>query len=162
LKEFMVANPPDFFISQKCCYYAKKRLVYDYIRDNDIDLSLSGVRKSEGGARANAYKTCFTAKDSGADEYRPIFWYLNETKRKYEESYDVTHSACYCEYDLDRTGCAGCPFGKYFEKELKVIEKYEPKLYKAVNNIFGKSYEYTRKYREFVRNKEKEAENETL
>lgn len=48
-----------------------------------------------------------------------------------------------------RTGCAGCPFGKDFENELKIIEEYEPKLYKAVNNIFGESYEYTRKFLEF-------------
>jgi len=41
--------------------------------------------------------------------------------------------------------------GRDFEQELKVIETYEPKLYKAVNNIFGDSYEYTRKYREFVK-----------
>lgn len=149
LKEFMVSNSPDYFISPKCCYFAKKKIVSDYIRDNNIDLSLSGVRKSEGGARASAYKNCFTSKDNGADEYRPIFWYLNETKRKYEEVYNVTHSDCYCVYGLDRTGCAGCPFGKYFEKELEVIEKYEPKLYKAVNNIFGKSYDYTRRYYQF-------------
>lgn len=45
--------------------------------------------------------------------------------------------------------CAGCPFGRDFEQELSVIEHYEPKLYKAVNNIFGDSYEYTRKYKAF-------------
>lgn len=60
-------------------------------------------------------------------------------------------SKCYTEYGLKRTGCAGCPFGRDFEYELEVIQKYEPKLYKAVNNIFGDSYEYTRKYREFVK-----------
>ena len=48
-----------------------------------------------------------------------------------------------------RTGCAGCPFGSRFEEELEIIKKYEPKLYKAVNKIFAKSYEYTRRYREF-------------
>lgn len=45
--------------------------------------------------------------------------------------------------------CAGCPFGRDFEKELKIIKKYEPKLFVAVNNIFGDSYEYTRKYKNF-------------
>lgn len=30
-------------------------------------------------------------------------------------------------------------------------ERNEPKLYKAAINVFGKSYEYTRKYREFVK-----------
>ena len=51
--------------------------------------------------------------------------------------------------------CAGCPFGRDFEFELEVIEKYEPKLYRAVNNIFGDSYAYTRKYREFCKLKNK-------
>ena len=47
-----------------------------------------------------------------------------------------------------------------FEYELEVIRKYEPKLFKAVNHIFGESYEYTRKYREFCKQmKEKERIN---
>ena len=61
-------------------------------------------------------------------------------------------------YGLSRTGCAGCPFGRDFEFELEVIKHYEPKLYKAVNYIFGDSYEYTRKYREF---RKKMEENNT-
>lgn len=153
LKEFMVANPPTFAISDKCCKYAKKDPVHSFIKENEFDLNCYGVRKAEGGARSVAYKNCFTdntAKDK-SDEYRPIFWYKNETKEKYEECYGVTHSKCYTEYGLTRTGCAGCPFGRDFEKELEIIEKYEPKLYKAVNNIFGESYDYTRKYREFVK-----------
>ena len=58
-------------------------------------------------------------------------------------------------YGLKRTGCAGCPFGRDFEFELQVIEKYEPKLFKAVNNIFGQSYEYTRAYRSFCEEMDK-------
>lgn len=53
---------------------------------------------------------------------------------------------------MTRTGCAGCPFGSKFEEELEIIEKYEPKLHKAINNIFKDSYEYTRQYREFKKN----------
>lgn len=61
---------------------------------------------------------------------------------------------------MKRTGCCGCPYGRDFEKELEIIQKYEPKLYKACVNIFGQAYEYTRKYREFVKEmkaKEKES-----
>ncbi len=57
----------------------------------------------------------------------------------------------YVEYGLKRTGCVGCPFNPRINEELEIIEKYEPKLYTAAVNIFGKSYEYTRKYREFVK-----------
>ena len=75
-------------------------------------------------------------------------------KKEYEEYYGVIHSKCYTEYGLKRTGCCGCPFGRDFEDELRVIQEYEPKLYKAVTNIFNDSYEYTREYRKFRQNME--------
>lgn len=151
LKEFMVANPPDFKISNKCCSFAKKDVAKKYKEDNEISLSVVGVRKAEGGARSSAYKTCFSSKDDAADEYRPCFWYKEETKRIYENHFDIKHSRCYSQYGLKRTGCAGCPFGKDFEFELEVIKEYEPKLFNAANKIFGDSYEYTRKYKKFRR-----------
>lgn len=149
LKEFLVAIPPVISISNKCCQYAKKDVLHKLIDEVGYDLNISGVRKGEGGARATAYKSCFTQKDSSCDNYRPIWWYLNDTKITYEMHYGVKHSRCYSEYGLKRTGCAGCPFGRDFEFELEVIREYEPKLYKAVNNIFGDSYSYTRQYRQF-------------
>lgn len=151
LKEYMLENPPDFLISNKCCNYAKKQVVHKLLKENNYDLNIVGIRKAEGGARLSAYKSCFDEGDNGIDNYRPIFWYTNSDKTDYENSYDVTHSNCYTEYGLKRTGCAGCSFGRDFEFELQVIKEYEPKLSKAVNNIFGDSYEYTRKYREFCR-----------
>lgn len=156
LKEFMIENPPDFKISNKCCKYSKKDPVKKFMKENDFDLNCYGVRKSEGGVRASAYKNCFShniANDK-IDEYRPIFWYKDETKRIYEDFFEITHSNCYVEYGLKRTGCAGCPYGKGFEVELNILNTYEPNLYKAANNIFGQSYDYTRKYREFAKNKQ--------
>ena len=152
LKEFMVLNPPKFKISPKCCKFAKKDPVHNYIKENDFDLNCYGVRKSEGGARASAYKNCFTNNEDkeNIDEYRPVFWYKDNTKKIYEDNFNVDHSKCYREYGLKRTGCAGCPYNKKFEEELQVIHDHEPKLFNAVNNIFKDSYEYTRKYREFV------------
>lgn len=150
LKEFMIENPPTFAISPKCCDYAKKKPLKNFMEKTSPDLNLYGVRKAEGGARATAYKTCFTSYENKASEYRPIFWYKDDDKKDYENAFGVAHSKCYTEYGLTRTGCAGCPFGKDFEKELQIIEKHEPKFFKAVNNIFGLSYEYTRKYLKFA------------
>ena len=42
-------------------------------------------------------------------------------------------------------------FSKHMTEELATIEEYEPNLYKAAVHIFGKSYEYTAKYRAFVK-----------
>lgn len=153
LKEFMIMNPPQFKISSKCCKFAKKDPVHEFIKKNNFDLNCYGVRKAEGGVRSTAYKNCFTnnATNGDIDEYRPIFWYKEDTKRVYEQYFNINHSKCYREYGLKRTGCAGCPYNKDFEKELKIIQAYEPKLFKAVNNIFKFSYEYTREYKNFVR-----------
>lgn len=150
LKEFMIANPPQFRISNKCCHYAKKLVAQKYKANENVDLNIYGVRKAEGGARKSAYKTCFSTKDEGCDEFRPIFWYLNDTKKVYEQYYGIEHSKCYTEYGLKRTGCAGCPYGRDFEEELHVMEIHEPNLYIAVNNVFADSYKYTREYRQFV------------
>ena len=148
LKEFMVENPPQFNISSKCCDYAKKKIAHKI--EKEYDLNLYGVRKSEGGIRSNSYKTCF---DSNG-EFRPIFWFKEADKESYCATFRVTHSKCYTEYGLPRTGCAGCPYARGFENELEVINKYEPKLYKVVNHIFKDSYEYTRQYWKFRRDKE--------
>ena len=149
LKEFMIANPPTFKISNKCCTYAKKNALEGFLKQYDTDLHMIGVRKAEGGLRATTYKSCFDENADGRDDYRPIFYYKDEDRYEYEEKCQIKHSRCYTEYGLKRTGCAGCPFGREFEQELEIIEKYEPKLFKAVNNIFGDSYEYTRKYKKF-------------
>ena len=47
LKEFLIANPPKFKISDVCCMYAKKRVSEKYIKDNGILISIMGVRKAE-------------------------------------------------------------------------------------------------------------------
>lgn len=159
LKEFLIKNPPTFKISSKCCDYAKKSVAKDYNKSHRIDLNCIGVRKFEGGIRSSI-KSCFNINQDKYDDFRPIFWYNNSDKEYYENHFSVKHSKCYTEYGLKRTGCCGCPYGRDFEKELEIIQKYEPKLYKACTNIFGESYEYTRKYREFVKEmktKEKES-----
>ena len=165
LKEFLIENPPTFSISSVCCKYAKKDVSHKLLDENRYDLNIIGVRKAEGGVRAGSYKSCFDengkSKYGTYDNYRPLFWYKNSDKQDYENHYAIIHSKCYTKYGLERTGCAGCPFGRDFEYELEVIEKYEPKLFVAVNNIFGDSYEYTRKYREFCREMdEKKKRNE--
>lgn len=131
----------------------KKLVAKHVIKDLDCDLNIVGVRKAEGGARSTAYKSCFNSNYDKSDEYRPLFWYKDLDKNDYKIAYCIENSKCYTNYGLKRTGCAGCPFGRDFEKELEIIERYEPKLFKAVNNIFGDSYEYTRQYKEFRKQK---------
>ena len=151
LKEFLVENPPTFKISNKCCYYSKKKTVEKVLKEYDIMLDIVGIRKSEGGLRSVAYKNCYTT-DTKVHQYRPLFWFNDETKQVYERVFNIKHSECYTKMGLGRTGCVCCPFGKNLEYELSQSQMYEPKLYNAVTNIFKNSYAYTRQYREFIKN----------
>ena len=155
LKEFLIKYPPKFPISSRCCELAKKRNSAEY--DSEDALNILGIRKAEGGVRAGN-KKCVTHGHQNI--YRPIFWYSQTDKEEYEAFANIQHSACYTEYGLKRTGCAGCPFGRQYAFELEVLQKYEPMLYKAACNIFKESYEYTRKYRGFCRQKEEEKKSE--
>ena len=153
LKEFMISNPPDFKISNKCCTYAKKKVAEKFCKSGGYDLVCTGVRQTEGGIRSITYKNCFTNNDTGANMFRPIYWLRDDDKIEYCSHYHIVHSDCYSKYGLIRTGCFGCPFGKRYEEELECISRFEPKLLTAAYKIFGQSYEYTRRYLEFRRSK---------
>lgn len=161
LKEFLIAYPPQFSISSKCCNFAKKDVSKSLIKKYNVDLMIIGVRQAEGGIRATAYENCFSEELHGAAQYRPLWWYNNEDKKDYEDYCGIVHSDCYKKYGFPRTGCCCCPYGwvhNILLHELEQTKKYEPKLYKAVNTVFKDSYEYTRQYLQF-RKEMKDKEN---
>lgn len=137
LKDFLIMNPLNFKVSKKCCDIVKKRSLSQY-----KGLHVIGIRKCEGGAR-NDIKSCW---DIDNDLFYPLLFMNKAQKEQYENDFGVTHSKCYTEYGLQRTGCAGCPFGQHYQEELKIIRKYEPKLYNACINLFGESYNATNQY----------------
>ncbi len=149
LKEFMISNPPPVPISNMCCQKSKKDTAAERAKTYNPDLDCQGVRKAEGGQRATAYSGCFDENVGEADKFRPIYWFSDADKLAYTATYGVCRSRCYTKYGLKRTGCACCPFGRDFEHELEAAKEHEPALYTVALAIFGKSYEYTRKYKAF-------------
>lgn len=149
LKEFLIANPPKFKVSSKCCLWAKKKPAKSFAKETKADLQIAGVRRAEGGLRSVAYKNCYGNKIGDTYQYRPIFWYTDADKEYYEDHFDITHSKCYTDYGFKRTGCCGCPYNRKLFDDLQTMMLFEPKLWKACNNIFKDTYEYTWKYREF-------------
>jgi len=149
LKEYIQDNPPQFKISPKCCNSGKKEPAATYAKSINADLTLLGIRKAEGGQRSTSIKSCFNDNGRYGPQHYPLFWFTDADKRAYAEGFNVTHSKAYTVYGCERTGCAACPFGSRFEKELEMLKQYEPNLYTAALNIFGDSIAYTRAYREY-------------
>lgn len=150
LKEFLIKNPPPFKISDKCCLGAKKDTSDVYLKKFPSDLMIMGVRRFEGGERATVYKEQFYHNQKhGIDYFLPILYFTNGDRAEYESDFNLVHSDCYTKYGLKRTGCCGCPYSRDCNYEREVLRKYEPKLSKAIENMWGEVYEYTNKYHEF-------------
>lgn len=148
MRDFIRECPPDFKISAQCCDYCKKKVAHS--AQKDFDMIITGERRDEGGMRSVPRKDntalCFTETSSGQYRLRPLYYVSDKDKAWYKERYGIRYSDAYEVYGLTRTGCCGCPISYKAVDDLELIRPYEPNVVKAAWNIFGKSYEYRKKY----------------
>lgn len=148
MRDFIGKYPPDFQISAKCCDYCKKQVAHSV--QKNYDMIITGERRDEGGMRSVPRKDntslCFTETGSGQYRLRPLYYVSDTDKAWYKEYYGIRYSDAYEVYGLTRTGCCGCPISYKAVEDLEKIRPYEPNVVKAAWNIFGKSYEYRKKY----------------
>lgn len=151
MRDFIAEYPPDFKISAKCCDYCKKQIAHKV--QKSYDMVITGERRDEGGMRSVPRKDntslCFTETGDGQYRLRPLYYVSDADKAWYKEYYGIRYSDAYEVYGLSRTGCCGCPISYRAVDDLEAIKPYEPNVVKAAWNIFGKSYEYRKKYNEY-------------
>ena len=161
MRDFIGEYPPDFKISAKCCDYCKKDVAHKI--QKGYDMVITGERRDEGGMRSVPRKDntalCFTETSSGQYRLRPLYYVTDKDKAWYKEHYKIKYSDAYEVYGLTRTGCCGCPISYKAVEDLEKIRKYEPNVVKAAWNIFGKSYEYRRKYNEYKQRRKEVEKN---
>ena len=151
MRDFISEFPPDFAVSAKCCDYCKKQLAHRV--QKGYEMIITGERRAEGGMRSVPRKDntslCFTETSSGQYRLRPLYYVTDADKAWYKEYYGIRYSDAYEVYGLTRTGCCGCPISYKAIADLEMIRPYEPNLVKAAWHVFGKSYEYRKKYNEY-------------
>lgn len=153
--DFIREYPPDFKISAKCCDYCKKQLAHNV--QKPYEMIITGERRDEGGMRSvprseqwNETNTmCFSETADGKFRFKPLYYVSDKDKAWYKEHYGIKYSDAYEVYGLTRTGCCGCSISYKAVDDLEKIRPYEPNVVKAAWNIFGKSYEYRKKYNEY-------------
>lgn len=133
-------------VSSLCCDKSKKNPIKKFMRENGINLNVTGERKAEGGQRASAHKSCFEEHKDGLHKFMPLWWWSDSIKVVFKKTEKIRYSDCYEVYKLKRTGCVGCPFCINIAFDLQVMYEYEPQLYKACMKVFGKAYELTDKF----------------
>ena len=120
-------------ITHLCCYYLKKKPAHDFEKQTGLKPIL-GIRSSESALRKQQYKSCFT-KDK---KFTPIHDLSDELLDKIIEKYNIEVPEIYTH--IKRTGCMGCPYGRYMgdtQKELALLNDNQRKF---VIEYFKESY----------------------
>lgn len=120
-------------VSPKCCYYLKKKTAHDFEKQTGLKPIL-GIRGAEGALRKTQYKSCFT-KDM---KFTPLHDLSDELLEKIIKKYNIEVPEIY-NY-IKRTGCMGCPYGRYMgdtQKELALLSENQRKF---IIEYFKESY----------------------
>lgn len=149
--DFIKENPIPFKVSNKCCTYCKKNTAHEI--QKGFDMVITGERRDEGGMRsvpkADNTSLCFTQSGDGSFRLKPLYYVSDADKAWYKERYGIRYSDAYEVYGFKRTGCCGCAISHTATDDLKILEPYEPNLVKAAWNVFGESYRYRARYKEY-------------
>lgn len=113
-----------------CCDELKKKPAKEYMKKSRTK-EILGIRGGEGKLRESKYTSCFT-KDK---KFTPLWDLSTELFEKIYTHYKIEIPSVY--NFLERTGCMGCPFGKYVKTEIDLLPKNRRKF---VVDYFKESY----------------------
>lgn len=135
--------------SDQCCNKLKKEPVGIWQKENNRTITLTGMRKEEGGQRASI-NCIVTNKENKLLKFHPLLVVTEEWEEWFIKNQNIKLCDLYYEpYNFKRTGCKGCPFSLDLQKQLTIMETYLPNEREQCEAIWKPVYnEYRRiKYR---------------
>jgi 3'-phosphoadenosine 5'-phosphosulfate sulfotransferase (PAPS reductase)/FAD synthetase len=120
-------------ISDDCCLHLKKKPLIKYAKNSGRH-PIMGVSGYESSKRKENYKSCFTK----TGKFTPLWDLSKELEDEIYREFNIELPKIY-NY-VDRTGCAGCPYGIYkndTEKELSIVS---PTKKRYLIRLFGDAY----------------------
>jgi 3'-phosphoadenosine 5'-phosphosulfate sulfotransferase (PAPS reductase)/FAD synthetase len=139
---------PDFKVkcSDQCCLRLKKMPIHKWESENNRRIAITGMRKEEGGQRANIKGCILTDKEGRLKKFHPLLvvsddweeWFIEKEQIELCELY-------YPPFNFKRTGCKGCPFSIDLQSQLSVMEIYLPQERKQCEIIWKPVYDEYRR-----------------
>jgi 3'-phosphoadenosine 5'-phosphosulfate sulfotransferase (PAPS reductase)/FAD synthetase len=146
-KKLLYQYDEDFPIklSDKCCYEFKKKPLAQYKSESGRTIVLTGMRKEEGGRRANM--SCIvTDKAGNIKMFHPLAVVSEQWEEWFIEKFNIKLCDLYYEpYNFKRTGCKGCPYSLDLQEQLTTMELYLPNERKQCETIWKPVYEEYRR-----------------
>lgn len=132
-------------ISDLCCYKLKKEPIDKWQKENNKTITITGMRKDEGGNRTNL-SCIITDKNKNVIKFHPLSVISDLWCEWFIKEYEI----CLCKlyyppYNFVRTGCKGCPFSLTLQDQLDTMEIYLPKEKEQCERIWQPVYEEYRR-----------------
>ena len=133
-------------ISNKCCFKLKKEPFAKWQKENNKSITMTGMRKQEGGTRRYIKGCIITDKDGSVKKFHPLLvvdddfedWFINKFQIKLCRLY-------YPPFNFERCGCKGCPFALNLQDVLTAMATYLPKEREQCEIIWKPVYDEYRR-----------------
>lgn len=124
-------------ISKFCCDRFKKEPMYQFEKEYNKTIVITGMRKSEGGNRMKL--TCLTHNNT---KFHPLLVVSDVWEDEFIKRNNINLCKLYYPpYDFNRTGCKGCPYNKNIQKDLETLYKLLPKEYYQCIHLWKPVYD---------------------
>ena len=131
-------------ISDKCCEYLKKKPLEKYQEETKRNIAITGIMAAEGGRRSGA--VCLAFKGKKLKQFHPLAHVSLEWEQWFIEKYNIPLCKLYYPpYNFKRTGCKGCPFNLYLQRDLETLQKFFPSERKQCEDIWKPVYDEYRR-----------------
>ena len=150
--KYQFSSDFDMRISDLCCVRMKEEPLDDWGKENGKKYTMIGTMRDEGGRRKKL--KCLSFKGKKLYAFQP----LAPVSKAWENWYISYRNIRICPiylppYNFIRTGCKGCPFARYLQKELDTLEEYFPEERKQCELIWAPVYAEYRRIRYRLKNK---------
>lgn len=143
-------------ISNKCCYKLKKEPITKWQKENNKSITITGMRKEEGGQRTNL-SCILTNKKGDVIKFHPLAVVTEKWEEWFIKKYNIKLCKLYYPpFNFKRTGCKGCSLSIDLQEQLSAMQIYLPNERKQCETIWKPVYdEYRRIGYRLVKNEQR-------
>ena len=135
-----------YHYSNLCCNELKKKPIHKWQKENKRFISITGMRKEEGGNRAGIKGCILTNKKGSIVKFHPLLVVNDEFENWFIEKNNIKLCKLYYEpFNFKRTGCKGCPYSLDLQEQLDTMAMYLPSEKKQCEMIWKPVYQEYRR-----------------
>ena len=124
----------------------KKKPIHKWQKENKRYISITGMRKEEGGNRAGIKGCILTNKKGNIVKFHPLLVVNDDFENWFINKYNIELCKLYREpFNFKRTGCKGCPFSLDLQEQLDTMAMYLPSEKKQCEMIWKPVYQEYRR-----------------